>query len=580
MPATRLTTALSPATSSPSESDTDLSRPEAGALDNPFYYLENALTVLTWVRDHHGDLLTDGEQDRLRQFLILPRASQGLLVRLVMRTNIYFRLGSLNYPELGLSIAEALAPLVEGRWVDADPPLSITTVAAMLRKPELASAFTDELAAAGLGSGASKAAIQAMLLDRHGGQVRELRHWWPACPDSLVMLNDMALFDRIRLMFFGNLHQDWSEFVVTVLGYQKYEPVAFSASSRAFRTRHEVDHYLALDACRERLHNGEALACLWQDLPEALADNAWLSHRRDRLLFEFGQCAERAGDCDLALAAYRTAWTPDARVRYFRVQEKRQPAGELWPLLQRARESARTGSERRSLARICQRVAKKARVSVAPEAPAIPLPVQALTLDANPVLSVEQQVAACLDGNQCQCFYVENILFNGLFGLLFWPAIFAPLPGAFFHPFQAAPADLYREDFAARRQALIDQALASLASGDYRQRIWQYWHSRQGISNPFVNWSILTQSLLELALDCIPAAHLQSVFSRLLGDLRGHRSGFPDLVRFWPRRRSYELIEVKAPGDRLQDHQRLWLEFFVEQGIAASVCQVNWREPV
>ncbi len=43
--------------------------------------------------------------------------------------------------------------------------------------------------------------------------------------------------------------------------------------------------------------------------------------------------------------------------------------------------------------------------------------------------------------------YVENGLLNSLFGLLCWQAIFAPVAGAFFHEFQAAPADLLAPDF-------------------------------------------------------------------------------------------------------------------------------------
>ena len=38
-------------------------------------------------------------------------------------------------------------------------------------------------------------------------------------------------------------------------------------------------------------------------------------------------------------------------------------------------------------------------------------------------------------------FCVENTLVNALFRLLCRPAVFAPLPGAFFHPFQNGPGN-------------------------------------------------------------------------------------------------------------------------------------------
>jgi len=34
---------------------------------------------------------------------------------------------------------------------------------------------------------------------------------------------------------------------------------------------------------------------------------------------------------------------------------------------------------------------------------------------------------------------------------------------------------------------------------------------------------------------------------------------------------------VKGPGDRLQDHQIRWLQFFAGEGIPASVCYVRWQ---
>jgi hypothetical protein len=66
----------------------------------------------------------------------------------------------------------------------------------------------------------------------------------------------------------------------------------------------------------------------------------------------------------------------------------------------------------------------------------------------------------------------------------------------------------------------------------------------------------------------------------LLVDVKEHRSGFPDLIGFRPKAddpaRQYHLIEVKGPGDRLQDHQQGWLTFFLDLGVDAQVCHVSW----
>ncbi|MDB5837183.1 MAG: nuclease, partial [Caballeronia sp.] len=83
-------------------------------------------------------------------------------------------------------------------------------------------------------------------------------------------------------------------------------------------------------------------------------------------------------------------------------------------------------------------------------------------------------------------------------------------------------------------------------------------------------------SLLEDALLCIPPAHLKLWFVRLAYDIRANRTGFPDLIRFWPAQRRYEMVEVKGPGDRLQDNQIRWLAYCAEHGMPVRVVHVQW----
>ncbi len=95
-----------------------------------------------------------------------------------------------------------------------------------------------------------------------------------------------------------------------------------------------------------------------------------------------------------------------------------------------------------------------------------------------------------------------------------------------------------------------------------------------------MQWGALDEALLELALACLPSTHLRAYCERLLGDLKANRAGLPDLIQFRPDAPAgqpcYRLIEVKGPGDRLQDNQRRWLAFFHEQGIPVAVCHVRW----
>ena len=94
-----------------------------------------------------------------------------------------------------------------------------------------------------------------------------------------------------------------------------------------------------------------------------------------------------------------------------------------------------------------------------------------------------------------------------------------------------------------------------------------WFDAKQGITNPFVYWPAVSSDLLLRVLDQTPWAALEAIFRQLLKDIKAFRKGFPDLVVLHPD--TYELIEIKGPGDRLQKHQIAWLEFLVEQGIDA-----------
>ena len=99
-----------------------------------------------------------------------------------------------------------------------------------------------------------------------------------------------------------------------------------------------------------------------------------------------------------------------------------------------------------------------------------------------------------------------------MFGLLFWQAIFAPVAGAFFHEFQAAPADLHAPEFRSRRAALFAQGFEQLESDAYRDTICRNFQSKQGIQSPFVFWGVVSQALLSLALSCLPRGAPESMF--------------------------------------------------------------------
>lgn len=540
-------------------------------LDPDFYYLSNFHKALAWLRERHHDLLLAEEQAFLRQFGELDLPSQALLVRMIMRKGPHFRASKLDYREIGCPLAAA-RPLLEQGWVSANAELSLAELGALLRKDEILEQLDAQ---------AHKALKKAELLEQLAARQqapRRFADWCPTLDERVLSLSIGELCERLRLMFFGNLRQDWSEFVLADLGILRYEQVELSPESRAFRRRTEVDCYLQLQRCRERFEAGEPIAEVLEQISQLDCSTPFLAARRARLLFRLGQQLEREGELESALACYADCRFAGARLRQIRLLERLARPHEAHALASQAALAPESEAEKQGVQRALPRLNRQ--LGLTPPAKARPAAVARLDLCLpRPAhLSVEGAVQVHLGEAEAPVHYVENSLVCSLFGLLCWPAIFAPLPGAFFHPFHSGPVDLLSPDFHARRAGLFAERLALLDSGAYRDEIRRIYADKFGIQSPFVFWAAVDEALLEQALHCLPAAHLRAWFERLLLDIQANRAGMPDLIQFWPAERRYRMIEVKGPGDRLQDNQRRWLAFCAEHGMPVDVCYVQWSE--
>ncbi|HSX70005.1 MAG TPA: VRR-NUC domain-containing protein [Pseudomonas sp.] len=541
-------------------------------LDPSLYYLGNFHTALAWIGERYGDLLGDDELAFLQAFAELPQPSQALLVRLIMRKGPHFRASKLSYAEIG-DIATAAEPLLRLGWLIEDAVLELAELFALLRKDELIARF-DELAALR----AAKKSEQLLALLPLYSEALPFAHWCPRL-DRLYSLTAGPLCDRLRLLFFGNLAQDWSEFVLAELGIYRYETVEIGPDARGFRSRRDVDDYLHLQHCRDLFEAGLPVAEVLDQLGEFSSDNPHLARRHAKLLFRLGQQLEREGELPAAAALYAVSLHDEARRRRVRVLEKLGAFRQAHDLAILALTAPRNDAEAQALERALPRLQRQLGLPKQPRRAPAEAGLIELELPQPDAFSVEWAVQQHLHDEGAPAFYVENTLVCGLFGLLCWEAIFAPLPGAFFHPFHAAPVDLHDADFRSRREALFARCLARLDDGSHAEAIRATYAAKYGVVSPFVHWTVLTPELLETALHCLPPAHLRAWFERLLGDIRANRAGMPDLIQFWPAERRYRMIEVKGPGDRLQDNQKRWLDFCARHGMPVDVCYVRWSAP-
>lgn len=542
----------------------------------PDYYLVNFQFLLDWVVRRYDDVLSDDEKSFVQRFSQLDRASQCLLVRLSSRKGPLFRADKLKYAEIA-SIEHAATLLITHGLLANDSLLTISEVSQLLTKVELLTLFNDQLR--------TYKNERKEILVEHLIAVYPEPNTWNAWTNNVFgqvyRLDNRHTISTLLLLFFGNAYQDLTEFVLQDLGLLRYETYPVDHHHRIFKNRTELEQYQLLIALREQLAHAttpEQLLAVTGQLPESSSDA--IERRRARLCNQLAYEFERRQEYKLALQLYEQSHLVPARERRVRLLEKHGDYPAAWALLSEILAQPGNEHERQIAERMAPRLAKKIGVPVLKKSSRcfssqqLLLP-QARDQSGKP-LRVEDVVRQYFHTTTAPCFYVENLLLSGLFGLWIWPEMFRGIDGAFANPFQVAPLDLYQENFTAKRPGISSlwQLLDECAHQDH---IEHYWQTKHGVINPFVNWQFLNKELVAIALACIPARDLKAIFERFLFDLKNNCCGLPDLIQFFPASNSYRMIEVKGPGDRIQDNQQRWLDFFIANKMPVEVCYVNWQ---
>lgn len=543
----------------------------------PQYYLDNFRFLIHWVNERYADLLAEEELLFIARFNRLAPNSQCLLVRMLGRKGPWFRATKLIYAEID-NHEFCANQLNDVNLIEIDPLLSITNLFKIFAKAELIQLFSEQLKS----HKNARKEILLNILSAHYPQSQLWSQWTNDQFGKLYYVDNHAIINTFLLLFFGNPYQNLTEFVLQDLGLYRYEKYIIDPQHRVFKNREELAQYQQLLLLREQLALAEDLNSLEQivlQLPNTFASAA-MERRRARLINQLAYEFERYKQFDLAMQLYQLVDLPPSRERQIRLLEKRGDHQQAWELLSLLIKTPMNEHELQIAERIAPRLAKKISEPFKKKSP-LALCEKTLILpqaaeDAGLVLSVEEIVRLHLDTREEPCLYVENTLLNSLFGLWLWPEIFRGIQGAFANPLQSAPLDLYQEDFQKNRPDI--QRLWQLFDDQkYATHIQNIWQQKHGIANHFVSWQFINETTLLMALRCIPATHLKLIFERLLFDLKTNRSGLPDLIQFFPKQQFYRMIEVKGPGDRLQDNQQRWLNFFKAHDIPAEVCYVSWQ---
>lgn len=542
----------------------------------PHYYLENFHSLCDTVEARYADLLLESELQLLAEFRRLAFPARCLYVRLVSRVGPWFRTDRLHYPEIeDLPWAER-ALLATGMAVAAQE-LTVEELGRLYTRQELRRVFRDELAGRSCND---KATLLAGIEELAPDPGQRLQRVLVEYRGQVIAPRGLEIVAILQLLFFGNRRQSLTEFVLSDLGLARYYPYALDSGTRLFSRREALDEYLACahlaDRHREILDAGarEALPGLADELlarPPRFPASERRWHRQCNAL---ARDLERLGEIDLAECLYAGSARHPARERRARILEQRGDLAKARSLCETILAAPWCEEEAAAAGRILPRIRR--RLGDGPgrrcreQFPRIDLRL------ARGEMPVELLAAAELEQQWGSVHYVENALMNALFGLAFWEQIFAPVPGVFHNPYQSAPADMFEPGFRERRQLLLEQRLAQLAAVDLQQELVDAYRRYYPYQCRWVNWRAIDVELVHRAAGVIPAVHLIAVWERMLFDPVENRRGFPDLLALGEQPGDYCLVEVKAPGDTLQESQKRWLRFFAARQIPATVAWVEW----
>ncbi|OCH92080.1 hypothetical protein OBBRIDRAFT_886490 [Obba rivulosa] len=174
-------------------------------------------------------------------------------------------------------------------------------------------------------------------------------------------------------------------------------------------------------------------------------------------------------------------------------------------------------------------------------------------------------------------FHCEGRIVTTLFGVLFWDIIFAAIPGAFETPFQTAPLDITEDTFYYSRQDLIERRLKELREGKASEIVEQICnqYEKTGTLCVGVRWDLFKGADLQQVVCCLGGEALAVICRLLCEDYPARTSGVPDLIVWNMETSDCRFVEVKGPGDSLQENQKVWIDVLCQAGIPVEVCHVR-----
>ncbi|CEH19173.1 Uncharacterized conserved protein [Ceraceosorus bombacis] len=172
-------------------------------------------------------------------------------------------------------------------------------------------------------------------------------------------------------------------------------------------------------------------------------------------------------------------------------------------------------------------------------------------------------------------YHCEGSIISMLFTLLMWDVIFLPTPGAFETAYQSAPLDIGEDSFIVARAPQVRQRLHLIEERgglDLMEEV----HKRESQRKTWAigcKWDTYPlEDLLQIA-QCVGGKGLAVICQMMCEEYM--TAGMPDLVVWNWKEKKVRFCEVKGPGDRLREKQKVWIDVLLRAGLDVEVSIVK-----
>jgi len=529
--------------------------------------------MLSFVESGYGHVLEATHSAFIKDFRSLSEDAACLYVRLANRKGRVFYRGSLRYEEIR-SPEGAVMELLEREFIRRPVPGDYADLLTLKTRTQLASMIKELAEPAPIAPFRLSSAKKAELLQLVPRKIA-FEHAFPGDHlDHYLLQERCEEIDFLLFLYFGQRQRGMTTFALRDLGLIRTSGfrTGFEARFPSREAAASAYHYARINDTLEQPTPGEVDALLagLQDWP--LPDDAAVEMARHQALHRLGRELERASRLEDALRVFSLSDQFPATERtarlLLRLDDREGAEAFLLKLIDNpscdeelifAEDFYERKFHRKRMGRLTSLLRN-----------AVVLPLDESGRDRPEAAAVRH-----FERRGVHAAHVENMIWQQLFGLLFWDLLFDPVTAAIHNAFEFKPQDLNSGEFHRRHHEAIREKLKSLDDPPVAlAALRSTWEDHAGTPNDLVPWFpdlfLHTCRLVELA----PPGGLAFILESMAENHRANRSGFPDLIVF--ENEGLRFVEIKTEGDQIRRGQLVQMERLTRAGFTVELARVQW----